>query len=512
MPKNNNDEELKVKEQQNESLADSKKIDLYINNNGDEPKSISILNVFSRLKQRFRIYVWAMLIALLAGLLVPTMMYTFKDKKESAVAILGLDYAGADAEKAPDGSRLDITYLKSSYIIQNALNSVTLSKQVSTAQVQSSLTITGILTDETRQKMEIITKLEEVKNTDYSKVLAEFSKQYRAQYIVSLGNPLTEGKNKVKLSSTDLSHLLSAITIAYNDYFVETYQDIELPVNTVDAINVEFLDYLDILDKASASLNNLKVYCDNRAGLMPGFRATNGLSFSDLSDMIGTLRSANINNLYSYIYLNNVCKDRDILVSSYQSRRLAIDSQLDVINANIAAVETEMAKPENQQQTVNVDTTQSGGTSQQYTIKTEYYNQLVLQRLDLLSQKSALEEELAVIDFRIDKLTNGVEPTPSEIAEVEQVITDILAKTKNLFNIATSSSKELFYSNAYQNKYMHAVTTYESEGLRDNLKLFLLGAGLGLFLGIAIWVVDAFALEFKDVKKANEALENKEAE
>ena len=153
MPKSN-DEQLEVKkEQQNESLADSKKIDLYINNPDNEPRGISIMNVFSRLKQRFHIYVWVMLIALFAGLLAPTMMYTFKDKQESAVAVLGLDYAGADAEKAPDGSKLDITYLKSSYIIQNALNSVTLSKQVSTAQVQSSLTITGILTDETRQQM-----------------------------------------------------------------------------------------------------------------------------------------------------------------------------------------------------------------------------------------------------------------------------------------------------------------------------------------------------------------------
>ena len=346
-----------------------------------------------------------------------------------------------------------------------------------------------------------------MKNVDYAKLLAEFSKKYRAQYIISLNNPLVEGKNKVKLSNTDLSHLLSAITVSYNDYFVETYQDIELPVNTVDAINVEFLDYLEILDKATGSLNNLKSYCDNRAGLMPGFRATNGLSFADLSSMIGTLKSANIDNLYSYIYLNNVCKDRDILVSSYQSRRLTIDSQLDVVNANIAAVETEMAKPENQEKTVDVDTTQSGGTSQHYTIKTEYYNKLVLDRLNLLAEKSSLEEELAIIDFRIDKLTNGSEPTPAEIAEVEQEITDILAKTKNLFNIATNNSNELFYSNAYQNKYMHAVTTYESEGLRDNLKKFLLGAGLGLFFGIAIWVIDAFVLEFREVKKINEQLE-----
>ena len=186
---------------------------------------------------------------------------------------------------------------------------------------------------------------------------------------------------------------------------------------------------------------------------------------------------------------------------------MTVASSLEVVNANIAAVEAEMAKPENQQQTVDVDTTEAGGQSQSYTIKTDYYNQLVLDRLDLLNQKSALEEELAVIDFRIDILTNGPEPTAAEIAAVEEEITSILTKTKNLFNIATDNSKELFNSNAYQNKYMHAVTTYESESLRDNMKKFVLGAVLGLFLGVAVWVVDAFVLEFKAVKKANEEME-----
>ena len=508
MPKK--DEELlesKVEKQQSESLENSKKIDLYINNSDkDEPKGISIMNVFSRLKQRFHIYVWVMLIALFAGILAPTMMYTFKDKKSSAVAVLGLDYGGADAGLAPDGSGLDITYLKSSYIVENALKSVTLSKEVSTAQVQSNLVITGILTDETRQQMEIINKLEEVKNNDFSKVLAEFTKKYRAQYIVSLNNSFGEGRSKIKLSSTDLSHLLNAVTIAYNDYFVETYQDIELPVNEVDAINVEFLDYLELLDKASSTLSNLEAYCSNRAGLMAGFRGSdNGLSFSDLAGMISTLRSANINDLYSYIYLNNVCKDRDVLVSSYQNQRMGVASALTVCQTNIDKKDDEIARyPEKY---VEVTTTEPGGETKTYTMKSEGYNALLLERLDLLNQKSALEEQLAIIDFRIDLLTNGAEPTAAEIAAVETEITDILARTKNLFNIATENSKELFNSNAYQNRYMHAVTTYESESIRDNLKKFILGAALGLFLGVAVWVVDAFTLEFKAVKKANEEQE-----
>ena len=68
-----------------EKLDSSKKIDLYINNSdADSEQGISVMNFFSTLGKRFHLYVFVMVIGLLVGLLVPTMMYTFKDKKESA--------------------------------------------------------------------------------------------------------------------------------------------------------------------------------------------------------------------------------------------------------------------------------------------------------------------------------------------------------------------------------------------------------------------------------------------
>ena len=205
-----------------ETLDSSKKIDLYINSSDeDSEQGISIMNIFATLGKRFHIYIFVMIIGLLAGLLVPTMMYTFKDKSETAVTVLSLDYVEADEGKAPDGTDLDISYIKSSYIIQNALSNVTLSKSISVAQVQSNLTITGILTDETKQKIEIINKLEEIKNVDYAKLLTELKLKYRAQYILSINNIFRDGGNKTILSSTDLSHLLGAITSSYADYFIE---------------------------------------------------------------------------------------------------------------------------------------------------------------------------------------------------------------------------------------------------------------------------------------------------
>ena len=502
---NKEEKELQAKQEQNESLADSKKIDLYINNNGEEEQGISIMNVFSTLGKRFHIYVFVMIVGLLAGLLVPTLMYTFKDKSESAVAVIGLDYANAEDGQAPDGSNLAISYIKSSYIVQNALDNVTLSKEVSTAQVQNNIKITGILTDETRQKLDIIEELKEAKNNQYATYLAEFQVKYRAQYIVSLKNGFSTGSSskKVRLSTDDLSHLLSAVTTAYNDYFIETYQDIDLPTDAIAAMNVDLLDYLEILDNTSAFLTSLAAYCDNRATLLPNFRSSIGLSFSELSATISTLRDANINDIYANIFLNNVCKDKYLLLSSYYSRKQAIVSELSTLNETITKVKDAIDNYNPDQTTIQIP---GGGSMGPYPSNSDYYNSLVLQYTDLQSRKTSLEQEQAVLDYRIAQLEGG-DATAEQKAAVETAVNAVLERASDVYSLVNKSAKELVNSNAYQNRYMHYVITSESESFKDSLKLFLVGAGVGLGLAVVIWVADAFIIEFKNVKKANEMKE-----
>ena len=219
------------------------------------------MNVFSTLGKRFKIFGWLILSTFLVGLLVPTLMYQLKDKNEQAVSILSLDYAEADEGKDPNGNNLDNTYLKSSYIVNNALNNVTLSKKLSTAQVQNNIQITGILTDETKQQKEILDKLLQEKNNEYGKLIQQFSLKYRPQYVITIGNVFKTNNDKVVLPSNDLQHLLSAITEAYSEYFVETYQEKTLPNDYLSAVNEETLDYLETLDEVSNSMNYLAKYC-----------------------------------------------------------------------------------------------------------------------------------------------------------------------------------------------------------------------------------------------------------
>ena len=487
-----------------ESLADSKKIDLYVNN-GDEEQGISLMNVFATLGKRFRLYLWVMIIGLMAGLLVPTLMYSFKTKRDSAIAIVGLDYENAEQGLAPDGSKLDISYIKSSYVVENALKKVTLSKKVNTAQVQSNLVVTGILTDETKQKLDILEDLKEAKNNDYSKILQNLELQYRAQYIISIGNVFKDNNKKTIVPSEDLAKLLNAITTSYAEYFIETYQDRNLPDNRLNALRTDTLDYLDILDEINDSLEYLQEYCEKSEEIIPNFRSTSGVSFKDLASQIEMFRNGQIDYIYSYIYLNNVSKDTDLQITKYQYQKRQAELELNEINANIIDLENAIT---NYQFSITKVPAPDGTSWTEIEVKDEQYNALVNRLTELNEQKSTLEERIKILQDRITKL-GGAEATAEQKEKAQGYVNSALATAVSFYDLVNKSAQELFASNAYQNKYMHTVVTSESEKFSESLKSFLIGAGVGLGLGLVLWISDAFIIEFKAVKKANEAREGR---
>ena len=489
---------------QAESLEDSKKIDLYINSQEDEEEGISILNVFSILGKRFKIFGWLILSTLLLGLLVPTLIYSFKTKSEQAVSVLSLDYEDASIGKDPEGNNLDITYLKSSYIINNALNNVTLSKKLSTAQVQNNIKITGILTDETKQQKEILEHLLEEKNNEYGKMIQQFSLKYRPQFIITIGNVFRSDNGDIVLTADELQRLLSAVTEAYHDYFIETYQDRSLPNDYIGAINEDTLDYLETLDEISNSLNYLESYCNNRAASLPDFRTTDGISFADLSKTIRTLRSTDIDYIYSYVSLNNIYKDKLVLKTYYEMQKRNAELDLAETISNIDTLKASIDNYKNGKVVVN---TGDGGTPIEIPHTDAEYNRLVAELTEMNERKSALEETIAVLTDRLTKI-DGQEATAEQKAKAQIYVNNALEDSKNLYSLVCKSSQELFESSAYKNRYMHTITTTKKEKFSDNLKLFAFSSAAGLAVGLLVWVVDALIIEFRNVRKANE---NKEA-
>ena len=150
--------------------------------------------------------------------------------------------------------------------------------------------------------------------------------------------------------------------------------------------------------------------------------------------------------------------------------------------------------------------TTDGGTPIEVPHTDAEYNRLVLQLTEMNEQKSALEEKIAVLTDRLNKI-DGPEATAEQKAKAQEYIDNALADSRALYSLVYRSAQELFNSSAYKNRYMHTITTTKREGLSDNLKIFALGAAAGLAVGLIAWIGDAFIIEFRNVKKANEEKE-----
>ena len=494
-----NDEKLKTIETNEESI-DSKKIDLYINDT-EEEQGISIVNIFSYMKQRFHIFVYIILMTFIIGLLVPLLIYNFKDKNESAIAVLGLDYDGAEEGLAPDGTSLDISYLKSSYIIQNALSNVKLSKNVSVALVQSNLTITGVLTDETKQNLEILEELKELKSAEYNKLVQNIELKYRAQYIITLKNGFKDGNSKVTLPSDELAHLLTAITNSYAEYFNDTYQDNSLPNDYISAIDKDSLDLLDILDEIQVSLEYLEEYCNSRAKYISGFRTSDGLSFEDLASTINTIKNSDIDYIYSYIYLNRISRYPSVQLTKYKYEKRQATLDLSEVNASITTLKNSIDNYKSDE--IVISSVDNNNQPIKVKVNSNYYNELVFKLSLLNEEKTSLERKISRLDSKINML-EGAPVSEDKVEKAEEYVSSALENAGKIYNAVYNHSNELYSSNAYKNQYMHAITTTESDSIRSSLKLFVIGAAAGLFIGLMAWGIDAVVLEFKNSKKEQE--------
>ena len=305
------------------------------------------------------------------------------------------------------------------------------------------------------------------------------------------------------LPTNDLQHLLAAITEAYNEYFVETYQEKTLPNDYLSAINEDTLDYLETLDEVSNSMEYLVKYCDDKDDLLPNYRTVDGVSFSELSKTIKRLKSTDIDYIYSYVSLNNVYKDKLVLKTYCEMQKRNAELDLAETNSNITTLQNSIEHYQNGKVVVNTES----GTPIEVPHTDEEYNRLVLELTQMNEHKSELQERIDMLTDRITKL-DGPDATDEQKAKAQEYVDKALTNAKAVYSLVNKAAQELFDSNAYKNRYMHTITTTKNESLRDNLSLFAYGAIGGLAVGLVIWIGDAFIIEFRNVRKANE---NKEA-
>ncbi len=516
-------------------------IQVLVSNPGGDEDTIDLGRVFHTMKLRWRIYAWVLVLCMVVGLCAPLVLYQFTREPLKVSSVVTLKYEvqdpaltaaelaalgpkdeipmvpvedltapnGVTLEKTEDGTKavkkkeLDLTQITSSYVLSSALEGMELSQPLQIGALRSNIGIERILSEESRRQQEVAASMVEEKNSGAYQLVQDLQLQYENTFVVSLTNGFSNGdedKNKIELTDAELRQLLDRILTAYNDYLVETYADTKLPDDEISVIDVNDTDILESLDQLRAALRNLYEYCDAKSGSVKAYRSwRTGRSLVDWMETLETVQEVNVEYLYSYVYTNSIVKDKNTMVTNYQYQLRDAQTQLDVINENIATTQSILDTYKNDEIYVSME--ESDATKSTKTT-TDYYNELILQQSENYAQAMELEAKIVDLQDKINSLGavttwSAYEAEKSSIEEAGNELQTAIDASLAVYNSIRAHMEELMEQPLYTTYAAHSAALGKSDNfLKASMKNMIIGLVAGAVIGCGLWFLSGLAPEF----------------
>ena len=484
-----------------QDIEQNKKVEVVVKrDNSAHAGELDLVRVFSNMGKKRRIYAWLILACMLIGLAAPLLMAQMKDRTEAVSIVINMLYPSANKQLAPDGSALDMNYIKSSYILQKALKKTQLSDEIPISALERNISIESLLTEDTRQMLEVVEKSLTENNKDYSQVL-DIDYEYEGKFIITMTNGFStdpEARTKKYLDGNQMSALINNIAEAYSEYFYDTYMDMRLPDNTLDSINNSELDYIERLDEIVTLLDSLSRYCEDtiKPKYLNSRSKNDGLSFRDIADCIRLVRDIDVDYLYAYVFFNNIAKDKRSMVTKYSYQLKNTQRSLSVILGNIKDNAALISEYKNEK--INISSSDQEALQESLTV-TDYYNSLIMSQSDNYKKKADLGEKIANLNDKITGFSTGSSAS-SQIEYVESELTNLVGICETLYKVTETHANEILKSDSYRNSFMNYIGAQffkDSFFNASNIKKAIIGMVVGAFLAVAVWGMDGLIEELK---------------
>lgn len=451
---------------------------------------IDLGRVFHNMKQMRRVYAWVIVLCLLVGVCAPLLLYQFSKPVLTVSSVVTLNYAKDERLKAPDGTDLDLSQIVSSYVLQNALADLKLSKPVSISALRSNIKIDRILTDKSRQAQELAKKMDQEKNANVFNQLQSIDLEYVNRFVVSLTNSFDDGtgKNTIDLKDAELRLVLNRVLDAYNDYLILTYADQKLPEDRLSIIDLDRMDILESLEQMQTASDALNNYCQSQSDEVKAYRSwKTGFNLNDWMEFLQMLREVNIDYLYSYVYTNGYVKNKSTMLMNYQYQLRNEQSNLDQINSNIQTLDSILKDYKKDNIFVSM---QESGTSKSTSTTTDYFNQLIMDQVTNYSTVAQTETRISNLNDQIEMLS--VSDSSSNLANVaENINTELvraLEASRNIYSQIKAHMEEVQASPEFTHFAVHTAASGEQKNfLSANLTKMIIGFVLGGVIGCGLW-------------------------
>lgn len=478
-------------------VENNKKVEVLLKREeGVVETELNLLNVFSNMNKKKNIYVWIIILFMLIGLSIPMYMAEHNKETERVSALITFLYPDAKRQKTPDGKDLNIRYITSSYVLQNALKKTKLTNNPSISAIERNITIETLLAESTRKNLEVLQKVTET-NKNFASV-SDLKYQYDGKYIITLSNGFSTASDTVYLSGNELSNLLNNIIESYNEYFFMTYSNMTLPDNNLDSIINSDLDYIERLDEIIKLFNSLSAYCTDKTKkeYLTYRSKKDGLSFLDLNDYIKLTKDIDVDYLYSYIFANNITKGKQATLTKFEYNLTNTEREFNAILASIENNSSLITEYKNDNIAISLSEEAANKTG---SIVTDYYNRLIINQADYYEKKAELGEQIANLNYKISGF-NSNKNDQSQINYVEKEIEKLKNSCKIIYDLTKEHAEEIIESASYKNSFISYIgSQYKGNSIFNtaNIKKVLTGMFAGIFIAIFLWGLDGLIVEIK---------------
>lgn len=432
-------------------MSEEKNISLILKQPEDESETVTISfgSIFRQMKRY--LLVWIVLAAVLA-MLTTSFVFLFSGRivTSSITALVSFNYSGIESGKAPDGSTFDVNKIKSPNVIENALDDVGESSSLS-ENIRSNISIKGIIPDDALDKISLY---QSVYSQGGSAALDAVNSllaigYYPSYYVINFdyaaaGITIDDGKK-----------ILDRILENYQDYFFRTYGYNEALGSSAVAVDYKDYDYPEAVDVFNSTLDSLEQYVQKLSNDdTTNFRSNEtGYTFSDLLTTIDTVKSADLDALSSYITINNITNDKEMLLTYYQYRIEEMERERKVSQSELDSVTNSINEYEKDTLLVfgNGNGAENGETT--YQQASEKYDELINQKIEIQDSVSRCSQRIEYYKDRISAMNENSGTVKVDSEEVEKELSSLYDKIKDLIDVTNKTADEYYETVTFANAY-----------------------------------------------------------
>lgn len=447
---------------------------------GEEGMEIDLLNVTGYMKQRWRFFAYMLVIAVCISWIAAAVSQGLQGllgEKSYASAVVNFGFDGIDEGKDPSGGLFDVTKLKSTAVVNDALEELGWNDK-DIEEIRASLKIQGVIPESVKQQIAVINTVAE-DAAEYYTTIGDLN-YFPSQYTVTLYR--CKG-----MSGSETRELLDAILLAYRNYFMDSYAAMTSLGFATEVLDVNTYDYMQAADMLGNEIDVMEGYVETKAEEAPDFRANStGLSFGDLASSISTVKRLDLNNYVSFVQANNLTRDAGVQIDYY-------NYQIKQYNLGIQELQTQRSHVEKtieeyEKDPVIVMSNQESVT--ETTQKDEYYNELLQQKLDLNRQISELNTALNEAYDMVNVLNaSGQSQKEEDYAYADALLAGLVSTVESWGTLVQQTTEEYFESELYADAYRILIPAQYSAmgGIGELAKKMVIFGGAAAVLVAALW-------------------------